>query len=67
MQERFMRILALIALIVLCGCATNDPISDRRPGQQLVCHKGHTQAVTSGDYFVHLNHGDPVGPCPKDQ
>jgi hypothetical protein len=60
-------LLALIALTVLCGCATDDPVSERRSGQQLICHKGHTQAVATADYFVHQNHGDPVGPCPEDQ
>ena len=63
-----MRVLfILIGLMFFYGCATDDAVSKRQPGQQLVCHKGHTQAVTSGDYFVHQNHGDSVGPCPKEQ
>jgi hypothetical protein len=55
----------LMCLTFIYGCATDDSVSKRQPGQQLVCHKGHTQAVTSGDYLAHLDHGDPVGPCPK--
>lgn len=60
-------------IILLCGfailgaCATDDDVSKRVYGQQLVCHKGHTQAVSTADSFVHLDHGDSIGPCPKDQ
>jgi hypothetical protein len=57
----------LIGLTTVSGCATDDSVSDRRYGQQLVCHKGHTQAVSTADSFVHQNHGDSLGPCPKDQ
>jgi hypothetical protein len=57
----------LISLIILCGCATDDVISDRRYGQQMVCHKGHTIAVSTADSFGHQDHGDAFGPCPKDQ
>ncbi len=57
----------LIGLTIVSGCATDDSASDRRYGQQLVCHKGHTQAVSTADSFVHQNHGDSLGPCPKDQ
>jgi hypothetical protein len=54
----------LIFLVMVCGCASDDVVSKRKPGQQLVCHKGHTRAVTTGDFFVHQDHGDTVGPCP---
>jgi len=53
-------------LAMLCGCATDDAVSKRKPGQQHVCHKGHTIAVTTADMFGHQNHGDKLGPCPKD-
>jgi hypothetical protein len=59
--------LVLIAFSCLYGCATDDSISDRRYGQQLVCHKGHTMAVSNADSFTHQDHGDKLGPCPKDQ
>jgi len=60
-------IFILTGLIILGGCAADDSISDRKYGQQMVCHKGHTQAVSTADSFVHQNHGDTLGPCPKDQ
>jgi len=60
-------IFCLLGLIILNGCVTNDDVSKRVYGQQLVCHKGHTQAVSTADSFVHQDHGDPLGPCPKDQ
>lgn len=56
----------LICLSLLYSCATDDTIEERVYGQQLVCHKGHTQAVSTADSFVHQNHGDTLGPCPKD-
>lgn len=58
--------LVLVGLTLLCACAIDDSIEDRRSGQQLVCHKGHTQAVTSADFMAHLDHGDSVGPCPTE-
>jgi len=57
----------LASLMILSACATDDTISERKYGQQLICHKGHTQAVSTADSFVHQNHGDPFGPCPEDQ
>lgn len=60
-------VLFLSSLIIVSACATDDSISERRYGQQLVCHKGHTQAVSTADSFVHQDHGDTLGPCPKDQ
>lgn len=57
----------LVSLLTLGACATDDTISERKYGQQLVCHKGHTQAVSTADSFVHQDHGDSLGPCPKDQ
>lgn len=57
----------LISVILLNACATSDDVSKRVYGQQLVCHKGHTQAVSNADSFVHLDHGDSAGPCPKEQ
>ena len=59
-------IFILISLTLLCSCATEDSVSDRVYGQQLVCHKGHTRAVSTADSFVHLDHGDKLGPCPND-
>jgi hypothetical protein len=61
--------LRLACTVLLCsllaGCAT-DSIESRRFGQQLVCHSGsETLAVSNADSFVHLDHGDTVGPCPE--
>ena len=56
----------LIGLILIYGCATEDAVSERRNGQQLVCHNGRTMAVSTADSFGHQNHGDAFGPCPKD-
>ncbi len=51
---------------VLTSCAT-DTISDRRTGQLIVCHKEtKTLTVSNADSFVHLDHGDSPGPCPKE-
>jgi len=57
----------LICMSLLCACAAGDDVSKRVYGQQLVCHKGHTQAVSTADSFVHMDHGDSIGPCPKEQ
>lgn len=60
-------VLIFTSLLILSACATDDTISERKYGQQLVCHKGHTQAVSTADSFGHQNHGDSLGPCPEDQ
>jgi len=60
-------IISLICLIIVNSCATDDAVSERRYGQQLICHKGHTQAVSTADMFVHQDHGDAIGPCPEKQ
>lgn len=60
-------VLFLAGSIIVSACVTDDSISERRYGQQLVCHKGHTQAVSNADSFVHQDHGDTIGPCPKEQ
>ena len=60
-------VLFLAVLIVLSSCVTDDSISERKYGQQLICHKGHTQAVSTADSFIHQDHGDTIGPCPKKQ
>jgi len=60
-------VIILFGLALLGACATGDDVSKRVYGQQLVCHKGHTQAVSNADSFVHLDHGDTPGPCPKEQ
>lgn len=52
-------------LLALVSCAA-DSINDRREGQLIVCHKGkHTMAVSNADSFLHLDHGDTLGPCPE--
>ena len=53
----------LAAALLAAGCAT-DTIEDRRYGQQVVCHDGKTITVSNADSFVHLDHGDSLGPCP---
>jgi len=60
-------IFILTSLLIVSACATDDSISDRKYGQQMICHKGHTQAVSNASSFTHQNHGDTLGPCPKDQ
>jgi hypothetical protein len=63
-----MRLIILLSgFVILSACVTDDDVSKRVYGQQLVCHKGHTQAVSTADSFVHQDHGDSIGPCPKDQ
>jgi len=59
-------VLALVCLTLMCACVSDD-VSERKHGQQLVCHKGRTQAVTTGDFFLHQDHGDTVGPCPEEK
>jgi hypothetical protein len=54
-------------LLALPGCAA-DSVSDRREGQLIVCHKGNkTLAVSNADSFLHLDHGDTLGPCPEEK
>jgi len=60
-------LIVLIGLSILVACATEDDVSKRTYGQQLVCHKGRTQAVSTADSFLHLDHGDAPGPCPTEQ
>jgi hypothetical protein len=55
----------LLVLIVVCGCAGDDAVSKRQYGQQLVCHKNKTMAVSNADMFGHQDHGDALGPCPE--
>lgn len=55
----------VVLAAALSGCAT-DTIESRRFGQQVVCHDGNkTLTVSNADSFVHLDHGDSPGPCPK--
>jgi len=49
---------------IMMGCVSDD-VETRRYGQQLVCHAGTTLTVSNADSFVHLDHGDTIGPCPK--
>jgi len=56
---------ASLLVVALAGCAA-DTVDSRRYGQQLVCHNGsETLAVSNADSFVHLDHGDALGPCPE--
>lgn len=60
------RILFVFAVFCLTSCAT-DSIENRQSGQMLICHNGNkTLTVSNADSFVHLQHGDSVGPCPAD-
>jgi hypothetical protein len=62
----FYRILFVFAVFGLSSCAT-DSIENRQSGQLLICHHGNkTLTVSNADSFVHLQHGDSVGPCPAD-
>jgi uncharacterized protein YcfL len=64
-----MRFLLLLCLtpFVLASCAS-DSISDRRVGQQVLCHKSKkTLTVSNASSFVHLEHGDSPGPCPEQE
>jgi len=62
----FDRVIRILLLVFLSSCAT-DSIENRRHGQQLLCHDGKkTLTVSNADSFVHLQHGDTVGPCAKD-
>jgi hypothetical protein len=59
------RLFIILLALVLSSCAT-DTIENRKNGQQLVCHNGSkTLTVSNADSFVHLQHGDTVGPCPS--
>lgn len=63
---RLLKALTLATMIFLSSCAT-DSIENRQHGQQLLCHHGKkTLTVSNADSFVHLQHGDTVGPCPGD-
>lgn len=58
------RVLVLATAVLMGSCAT-DSIENRQHGQQLLCHHGKkTLTVSTADSFVHLQHGDTVGPCP---
>jgi hypothetical protein len=60
------RTLLISMALFLSSCAT-DTIENRQHGQQLLCHNGKkTLTVSNADSFVHLQHGDSVGPCPSD-
>lgn len=59
------RLSAVFILLLLSACR-DDTIEDRRHGQSVVCHDGSkTLSVSNADSFVHLGHGDTVGPCPN--
>lgn len=60
------RIHAAAWLTLALAACVSDTIHNRRQGQQLVCHDGdETLAVSNADSFVHLDHGDAIGPCPE--
>ena len=57
----------LLAVLLLLSACASETIADRRSGQSLVCHDGKkTLTVSNADHFVHIGHGDTVGPCPDD-
>ncbi len=63
MNPRLLPGLTLLTFM-LASCAT-DSIDGRRVGQLLICHKqSKTLTVSNADSFVHLDHGDSLGPCP---
>jgi hypothetical protein len=56
-----------ILLLFVSACAS-DSISDRRVGQQMICHEGKKSlTVSNASSFSHLDHGDTPGPCPNGQ
>ena len=60
-------LLYLIALLSMVACTSDDYVERRQYGQHLVCHEGkETLAVSTGDLFVHEQHGDALGPCPDE-
>ena len=54
----------LCTLLMLTACATSDAVTDRQPGQLMVCHEGKSINVSNANMFVHESHGDSLGPCP---
>jgi len=59
--------ISCLTLLLLAACAA-DTVDDRQAGQIIVCHKGKkTLTVSNASSFVHLDHGDSAGPCPKEQ
>lgn len=59
-----MRLILLPAMLfMLASCSGSDALSDRQPGQLMVCHEGKSIVVSNADMFVHESHGDPLGPC----
>lgn len=57
----------ILAVLLVSACAS-DSISDRRVGQQMVCHKDKkTLTVSNAASFSHLDHGDMPGPCANGQ
>jgi len=65
-RMKYFEVFLLSNAIFLCSCAT-DSIENRQHGQQLLCHHGKkTLTVSTADSFVHLQHGDTVGPCPDE-
>ncbi len=65
-SNRIFRPLFAAALVSLASCAVSDRMTDRQPGQLMVCHDGQSMMVSNANMFVHQNHGDPLGPCPDD-
>jgi hypothetical protein len=53
-------------LALLASCATDDAVTDRQPGQVMICHDGNSILVSNANMFVHENHGDALGPCADD-
>lgn len=68
MRTRLLRPLLLIMSFLVVAACASDSISDRRVGQQMVCHKDKkTLTVSNAASFSHLDHGDTPGPCPNGQ
>ena len=62
-MKKHFKFIAIILALGSSACAT-DSIENRQHGQQLLCHDGKkTLTVSNADSFVHLQHGDTVGPC----
>lgn len=59
-----MRLLVVLLIASLVSACASDPITSRREGQTIVCHKNKESiTVSNAALFNHMDHGDTMGPC----